>query len=89
MGIERQVVGHQGAVAAQQHPEPLPQHAGDRFAGAPQQAVVHQQGIGAASDCGPAGGQAGGGGGRETGDLCPSLDLQTVGAVIAETLGLE
>jgi serine protease DegQ len=90
MGVEWQVVSKQVDAVGQQQTQPLPHPAGDApVLAPPEQAVVYQNGIGIgfnrSLDQGPAGRDAT----DQQAHITVTFNLQSIGAVIAELVGLE
>ena len=90
VGIERQVVGEQADVVRQQQAQALlhPAHDSPVLA-TPEQAVVHEQGIGARGNGSLDQGAAGRHAADDALDTVLALDLQTIRAVVLEALGLQ
>jgi len=90
VGVQRQVVGEQIDVVTQEQAQALP-HPADHpgVLPAPEQAVVHEDGIGLGMDRRldqrPAGGHAG----DDLAHRGAAFDLQAVGSVVLESLGCE
>ena len=90
MGIERQVVRKQVDVVCQQQLQPLLHPARDAAVlPAPEQAVVHKDGVGLRCNGRLDQRTAGGHAAHHAPDLGLALDLQAVGAVVLEALGLQ
>ena len=90
MRIQRQVVGEKVDVVAQQQAEPLLHPAGDAAVlAAPEQAVVHEDGIGLGMDGGLDQRAARGHAGDDLAHRGAAFDLQAVGPVVLEALGGE
>ena len=89
MRIERQVIGQQADVVGEQGFQPLAADAGDAaILALPEVAVMDENGIGSARDCGVEQRLAGGHAGNDTPYLGASFHLQPVWAIIAEVRGL-
>jgi len=90
MGVQRQVVGKQVDVMRQQQLQPLLEPAGHAAVlSAPEQAVVHEDGIGLRGDGRFDQRAAGAHAADDACNLGPAFDLQAVGAVVLEALGLQ
>ncbi len=90
MGIERQVVSKQVDAMRQQQAQSLAHPTRDApILATPEQAVVHHDGVGLGVNGGLYQGPAGGDATDEQMHIAVALDLQAVGAVIAELFGLE
>ena len=90
MRIQRQVVREQVDVVREQQRQALLQPAGHpAVLAAPEQPVVHEHGVGPRRDRRLDQRAAGGHAGNDAPDRRPALDLQAVGSVILEPLGLE
>ena len=90
VGIQRQVVGEQVDVVGQQQRQALLHPAGDpAVPAAPEQAVVHKNRIGLRRNGRLDERAAGRDAGDDFANLRPPLDLQAIGAVVLEALGLQ
>jgi hypothetical protein len=86
--VQRQVVGEQVQVGAQQQAQALLHPAGDAAVlAAPEQAVVNEQGVGLGVDGGLDERAAGGHARDDLADGRAALDLQAVGSVVLEAAG--
>ena len=90
MGVQRQVVGQQTHVVAKQGRQAPALHANDRRLFAlPEVTVVDQYGIRFPGDCLVQQALAGGDASGQAGDLLSALNLEAIGTVILEPLGLQ
>ena len=90
MRVQRQVVGIEIDAGIHQAPHARAQPARQPpVLAAPEQAVVHQQGVSAGGDGGIDESQAGGDARDDAAHLGPTLDLQTVRPIILESLWLQ
>ena len=90
MRVERQVVGEQVDVVAEQQPETL-SHPADHTAvlPAPEQAVVHEDRVGLGADGGLDQRAAGGHARHDLADLRAAFHLETVRAIVLEAVGCQ